>query len=227
MKKKFVLPFLAGLCLIIVTVGVVMFFGKTHKSSKITSMEYSISGFAGIEIEGAWDVVIEKSYIYGIKIQISESDMKDLVVEKKENVLDIAINKSFFSFDDSTYKKTISITMPQLKYIGSSGSSRIMVKGFESEELKIRNAGSGIVIGEKSRIDKLLTYIAGSADIDFFEAEVKNANVDILGSGKLRLNMTGGDLTGTINGSSDIIYRGTVKIMNIHELGSSSVKKVQ
>ena len=117
------------------------------------------------------------------------------------------------------------ITLPLLEKLAATGNSRIYISDFDCENLILDFKGSGRVIGENNVIENLELECDGSVDVDFSGSNISNAVVDLVGSSKTELTMTGGELTGSLTGSASVVYSGDVATQSISTYGGSSARK--
>jgi hypothetical protein len=61
--------------------------------------------------------------------------------------------------------------------------------------------------------------------IDAETLSVRDARVELNGAGSVSLNMTGGELDGSLNGAATLFYSGIVSSESVLTTGVSSVKR--
>jgi hypothetical protein len=232
MKKynKILLYFFAGTSAIIfiaIFVIAITSSGKISKNNKMIEMEYKISGFSGISVSGEWKVFVEKGNDYNVNVKVAEDELQYLVVENKDNILSVKRKRAFMDFEDKTYEKIITVTMPELKLADMAGNVNVLFKNFNSEELKLSLSGNCKVAGTENTIGRLFIDISGNSYVNLIRSETKDSDVRISGNGSVKLNMAGGNLTGSISGNGEIVYKGTVEKMSVHQAGNSTIKKEQ
>ena len=106
-----------------------------------------------------------------------------------------------------------------------SGSGDLNVKEFTADNMEVRAVGSGSVRASNSRVQQLDLGMNGSGSVDFEDLLAVNARVNLVGAGDVLLTMDGGRLEGTLNGSGEIEWYGTVSEESIEKNGAGRVKR--
>ena len=106
-----------------------------------------------------------------------------------------------------------------------SGSGDLRLEGFTADNMEVRVDGSGSVRASNSRVQQLDVGMNGSGSVDFKDLRAVNARVDLVGAGDISLTMDGGRLEGTLKGSGQIEWYGTVSEESIEKSGTAKVKR--
>ncbi len=106
-----------------------------------------------------------------------------------------------------------------------NGSGDLRLEEFTADNMEVRVDGSGSVRASNSRVQQIDVGMNGSGTVNFKDLLAVNARVDLVGSGDISLTMDGGRLEGTLNGSGEIEWYGTVSEESIEKSGSGRVKR--
>ena len=106
-----------------------------------------------------------------------------------------------------------------------SGSGNLRLEEFTADNMEVRVNGSGSVRASNSRVQQLDVGMNGSGSVDFKDLLAVNARVDLVGAGNTSLTMDGGRLEGTLRGSGNIEWYGTVSKESIEISGTGEVKR--
>ena len=185
--------------------------------------ELSITDFTGIKLN------------IDAQVYISQGEVQEVLVKGQENIIDELETKVRndiweIEFDDCVENSDvlrIFITTPSLDFISNSSSGKIQSEDIlKMDNLEIRNNGSGDtelsleaaiihirntgsgkieIEGVAATLD---VDIKGSGDIEAFDLLVKDAQVEIDGSGDAQVHVTD-FLEIKIDGSGDVYYKGS------------------
>jgi len=103
-----------------------------------------------------------------------------------------------------------------------SGSGDIDLK-VNTQQMRANIDGSGRISAEGTADDARIS-INGSGDFDGRDCAMQKADVNISGSGDISVNVAS-ELTGSVNGSGDVIYTGDPATVSISDNGSGDVIK--
>jgi hypothetical protein len=209
-------------------------------SGPIETQERTVGSFTKVRTEGDIDVIISQNALQKIVVSDYSNLINDIetIVVGDELFIRYRNNKSV-----SNSKSKVTITMPTLNAVYTSGSADINVNGafVVANTFAATTRGSGdIVLNAITAID-FNVIVVGSGDVSVTNSTTKNTNINIDGSGDVNAfglqadNATvevrgSGDaevsayilLNAIIRGSSDIYYRGN-PIINKTITGSGSV----
>jgi hypothetical protein len=116
--------------------------------------------------------------------------------------------------------------MPALEGVDLSGASELALSGFSGTKLDITASGATEIDASGGSYRDLTLIVSGAGNVDLSEIVVDDARVVLSGAGDIKLNMNGGELSGTVSGAGHIRYRGTVREENVVTSGFSSVDAV-
>ncbi|MBC8401272.1 MAG: DUF2807 domain-containing protein [Candidatus Marinimicrobia bacterium] len=189
---------------------------------EIVIEDLPLADFTNLKFRGAWHIAIEQGSEYKVRIEGPEYLVKRIRINQTGQDLYLRENRLHRSGGS---KLEAEITLPLLEKLAATGNSRIYISDFDCENLILDFKGSGRVIGENNVIENLELECDGSVDVDFSGSNISNAVVDLVGSSKTELTMTGGELTGSLTGSASVVYSGDVATQSISTYGGSSVRK--
>jgi hypothetical protein len=211
-------------------------------SGPIEMQERTVSSFTKVRTEGDIDVIISQAAMQKVVVSDYSNLINDIetIVVGDELFIRYRNNKNV-----SNSKSKVTITMPTLNAVYTSGSADINVNGTfaVANTFAATTRGSGdIVLNAITAIDFNI-IVVGSGDVSVTNSTTKNTNINIDGSGDVNAfglqadNATvevrgSGDaevsaailLNAIIRGSSDIYYRGNPTV-NKTITGSGSVIK--
>ena len=193
MKIRLLLPMLGGLLL------------TAMASSAQTTR--NLSSFDKVAISGGFDaVMLQEGSSESVSLEVSGTDVDNIVTEVKGNTLEIGMKKGNYK----NVKARITVTYRNLREIANSGSTGIealsVIKG---DMFKIASSGSGDFKGAfdvknlniaisgssdmtlKGEAAKQKFAISGSGDIAATELKGNEAEVAISGSGDVKLGVDG------------------------------------
>ncbi len=201
--------------------------------------EISIEHFDKIDLNGPYNVYL------------AQGEEQNVVVKTQPNLIDLIntdISRGKWKIDfkpcvQSDEEISIYITLPELTHLLINGSGSIyttqqfkanklaleingsgdMELAIEVKELQTKIKGSGNLlisgITKKHKID-----VDGSGDIDAFELESAESDININGSGDVKVDVSY-SLNAKVNGSGDVYYKGSVKEIQSKINGSGQLKQ--
>jgi hypothetical protein len=192
------------------------------------SRTYDHANFDGIEVSGQWQITLERGDAWRVAIDAPAELVDNLRVEQDGDRLELDIDgeRWFGGFGRDNAGPKATITMPALESITLSGASQVSFSGFDGESLSIASSGASEIRATTSRFDALSLELSGAGNADLDEISVTNADVSVSGAANVRLNMTGGRLTGEMSGAGNLAYRGTVSEQSIDTSGFVNVRRI-
>jgi hypothetical protein len=209
-------------------------------SGNVIRQERKVSSFNGIEVSGAFDVILIQGTSQMVVIEADDNLMdlistevrgNTLVVENKKPIQHSKSMKVFVTFTELR-KVDLSgavdiesqgkLTLPEL-LISSSGASDAKLD-MAVQKLSIDCSG-----GSKLNLTGSATDVnvdgSGAVDLFAFDLLAENYRLSISGAGKAEINVSK-DLNVNISGAANVRYKGNPS-KNIQDIsGAGSVKKV-
>lgn len=119
----------------------------------------------------------------------------------------------------------IRLTVKSLNAITIKGSGDVLGDELKGDKLDIAIAGSGDVKFKSILVDKFRIGIKGSGDVTIDNLESKSVDTSIHGSGDIRLaKVQAGAVAISIKGSGDVYAAGTADKVDIEIMGSGDVR---
>ena len=173
-----------------------------------------------LRIEGSWDVVV---------VGTDDGDGAQLVVDGRagdgfaEAVERDGTTVTLTDWGIGGRRRAV-LTGGGLSVVEIEGAANIRLDGGTYPDLALRIDGVGRVDAEDMVVDRLDVETDGAARVDFSAATVGDARVNIDGAALVELTMSGGTLTGTIDGAGRVRYEGTVSVQEVEIDGIGSVE---
>ena len=196
-------------------------------SGERTTDAYDYTDFDGVDVDGPWQVTIERGDTWRVSVEVPEELVDQVRVERDGDALELDYEGVWWAADFGGEGRTLqaTITMPALEMLDVSGPARLMFSGFEGSHLTLDLSGAVELRGATSRFDALTLDLSGAGSVDFADVPVTDANVDISGAANVTLRMAGGRLVGDLSGASSLEYYGTVSEESIDRAGVVSIRR--
>lgn len=198
-------------------------FGCVDDEGPAVSETLDLSGFDGVVLRISADVEVTQGPVFSVRAEGKANVIDELELDVRNGVWDI-------EFDDCVRDQgqlKIFITMPDVRMLKVSGSGSIIstnqlqtadveleISGsgeldvaLQSDDVTARISGSGDMRLE-GLADELDIRISGSGEIFAFGLPVREANVEISGSGDAEVTANE-RLRVRISGSGDVFYKGS------------------
>ena len=195
------------------------FWGTTIRGSgSYTASERQVSSFDAIELSGGMQLDIVVGEEASVIIHADENLHDYITTTVKNNVLVIDFEESVSTSNELRAE----ISMPSLRSIEVSGSSKLELSGLQEPSLELDFSGSvsGNLSGE---VERLSIDIAGSSNLNCYDLQAEDVEIDIAGSGKIRTSVKS-TLNVDVAGSAVVLYRGQPSV-SIDQAGSARVER--
>ena len=230
--RKSQLAVLAALGLVVVVMlGLGVWFRLTadpapELSGQRTSRSYDLTDFDRIDVEGQWQITIERGDAWSVAVETPVEILDNVTVERDGDELSIGYRGGWCGNcfrDGNTLKATI--TMPDIESLDLSGATQLSFSGFDGGSLSLDVSGAVALTGASSRFDTLSLDLSGAGSVDFSDVRVTDANVDISGASNVKMQMAGGRLTGDMSGTANLEYSGMVSEERVEKSGFVNVRR--
>lgn len=201
--------------------------------------------FDHISIVGSYRVLVRQGSSYSVKAAGGGRALRDIKIEREGNELIIRPrNRDLFdSRRGGADKVLITIETPELNDLELVGGTRAEVRGFNSGNLRIEQAGGsqlrlngnfqelrlelagGCRTTLQGSADKLNVDGAGACEVAAAQFTARQADIDVVGGSKVRVRVTE-DLKADAVGASVIEYSGNPGTVRRDATGASSVRAV-
>jgi hypothetical protein len=212
-------------------------FGVEGDGNRVTETR-RVREVSRIANDSQFDVDISQGDKFEVRVRIDSNLQR--YVETRVQGDTLVIDSDAWTVDERPGPHVL-ITMPRLDSIGNDGSGDVFAAWFEhDDDVHLQLSGSGDLAFEGS-VPRITADVAGSGDLhlsgntEFAELTIEgsgdiNANdlvaagaeVNIEGSGNLRVTVDG-PVDARIDGSGDVDLSGAVQRGRFHESGSGSI----
>ncbi len=209
-------------------------------SGNVIREERKVSSFNGIEVSGAFDIMLTQGTSNSVIVEADDNLMNLIRTEVRGNIL-VIDNKKPIAHSKSL---KVCITFTDLKSIDVSGAvnlesqgkltlSDLVISGsgasdgkleLDVQKLKIDCSGGSKLKLEGSAKD-VDVDASGAVDLFAFDFPAENYKLDISGAGKAEINVSK-ELNVDISGAATVRYKGN-PVKNVQDIsGAGSIKKV-
>lgn len=210
-------------------------------NGKITTKNYDLKGFHGIDIGGSKKIFLKQDSAFSVKIETDENLFDYLNVRVDNGQLKVSSkNSSWLSPSDEI---KIFISMPSINEIDVNGASSIStenrISGNEKIIVKLGGASEGTlefrapVLDLKSTGASTLTVsgetrdvksnASGASTINSFDLKSENSDVKATGASSIDL-FASVSLNANASGASNVNYKGNPSVKQ-NSSGASEIKK--
>jgi len=202
--------------------------------------------FDGITIEDALSATVSVSPGAPVSVRISgyENLLPLIKTEVKGNELRVYVSETYdLENDDSLH---ISITVPRLKRIASSGASHIDIPAtLRTDELEVKASGASEIMLSDVQVARLKAEVSGASLLTLGAGSISKLEASVSGSSKLaacgvqaadaRLDVSGASganvnaiqtLQAEASGASVVTYKGTPQVKS-ETSGAGSVSRAE
>ncbi len=201
--------------------------------------------FDHVSIVGGYRVLVRQGSSYSVKAAGGGRALRDIKIEREGNELIIRPrNRDLFDSRRSGADKVlITIETPELNNLELVGGTRAEVRGFNSGNLRVEQAGGsqlrldgnlqelrlelagGCRTALQGSADKLSVDGAGACEVAAAQFTARQADIDVVGGSKVRVRVTE-DLKADAVGASVVEYSGNPGTVRRDATGASSVRAV-
>ncbi|MCX6305770.1 MAG: DUF2807 domain-containing protein [Bacteroidetes bacterium] len=215
--------------------------GGAHGDGNILKEVRKVSGFDGIEVSGAFDIILKQGTTEEVTVESDANLLPIIRTEVVGGTLKIETKKPIHHV---TVMK-VYITVKDLKRIDVSGAVDIATDGRISvpelnieasgatdskmeiavQRLKLDCSGASKIKFSGSATDVNME-LSGASDIFGYDMLVENYDIDISGAGNAQVNVSK-KLHAEISGAGSVKYKGSPTDIDQSVSGAGSIKKVQ
>lgn len=167
------------------------------------SKSFEIKDFDGLRVSIPANIVIRESDTYLVKIDATEREFENLVVEKTSgDILRIYSERDRWRWNGwkNENKTSIVIEMPNINILQASAASNTDIEFSSIEDLTIRLSGASD-LDLNSDVSNLIANVSGASDVDI-DGKVKSSNFKISGASDVDIEGTGENLVLRASGAS-------------------------
>lgn len=181
-----------------------------------------IDDFDSVVVKGAWKVRIYQSQDIGVEVNYPSSMANQLLAESKGSQLILGAQDWHAGNGDDLIAY---IYMPSLTELRIDGAADASFQGFNENEMNVFLDGAAQIKGYDSEVKDLNVRLQGIGQIDLEGVQAVNAKVNLEGAGEIKLDMNGGELTGSLEGLGHVSYSGFVSVEEVEVEGLGKVEQ--
>jgi hypothetical protein len=181
-----------------------------------------VATFTSIATEGAFEIEVACQKPQSVEVEGDDNLLPLITTEVSNNVLHIRSNRSY-SVNDPV---KVTISVPNLEGISSSGAGKLNVAGIKNEKFEIdANGATNIRLAGETKFLDIDTNGAGK--IDAHKLRAAQVIVEAKGVARVDVNVTE-QLKVTVSGPSHVTYEGDpVLTESVHGPGSVEKKEAE
>lgn len=208
-------------------------------SGNIVTIEENFTDFTALDINHAFNVMVQQGDEYSVIIRVDDNFVDDLDIKVQGDVLKIGFKSTFNTrLKDATFEADI--TMPELSAIDVSSASRAEITGFSSSapfRANVSSAGSlrGDIDAGDTTLDasgastvdlsgsgaNLMVQATGASNVDLSDFPVGDATVNAADASRVTVNVNG-TLDVDASSASTVMYLGNPSMGSIDLSGAAS-----
>ena len=175
----------------------------SYNNYQTYTKSFEIKDFDGLRVSIPANIVIRESDTYLVKIDATEREFENLVVEKTSgDILRIYSERDRWRWNEwkNENKTSIVIEMPNINILQASAASNTDIEFSSIEDLTIRLSGASD-LDLNSDVSNLIANVSGASDVDI-DGKVKSSNFKISGASDVDIEGTGENLVLRASGAS-------------------------
>lgn len=175
----------------------------SYENYQTYSKSFEIKDFDGLRVSIPANIVIRESDTYLVKIDATEKEFENLVVEKTSgDILRIYSERDRWRWNEwkNENKTSIVIEMPNINILQASAASNTDIEFSSIEDLTIRLSGASD-LDLNSDVSNLIAHVSGASDVEI-DGKVKNSNFKISGASQVDVEGSGEILELRVSGAS-------------------------
>jgi hypothetical protein len=192
---------------------------RIRGNGSIKTETRDVAAFEAVACDGGYEVQIDCQQKQSLTIETDENLLPLVKTEVHNNKLRVFTKGILFP----TNRIRIAISIPNIKEFTTNGSADGDINNINNNGLEIGIQGSGkLRMNGKSGTVKITA--SGSSKIDATSLVSENSDIQINGSGNIRVYATN-SIDVQINGSGTVKYKGEPKTVNQQINGSGRIVK--
>jgi len=210
-------------------------------SANLTTKDYAVSDFSGVNISSAFKVEIRKADTFAVTVTTDDNILDKVEVKTSADTLTIGLKPGHGLIDSTTLQALV--TMPTLRHLSASGASHAVLEGFTSpQNLVLDLSGASSVSGEMAVLEMLMdvsgastvalsgstvtlsAQLSGVSHLRLEDLKLVDANINMAGASDATITMTG-RLDADLSGASKLYYGGAPTLGDIQTSGLSKVER--
>jgi hypothetical protein len=204
----------------------------------------NVHGFHGIQVSNAIDIYINQGNEEVVAVSAKDIEYRDRIrTEVVDGILKIWYDHKSMFWESGHKKLKAYISFKTLDKLSASGASDVYVDGaINGNSLDIHLSGAsdfkGSVKVNELNIDQsgasdctingtantLKVRSSGASDVKGYDLVIENCSAHASGASDIKITVNK-ELNVSASGASDIYYKGTAVIRDLHTSGASSVSR--
>lgn len=198
--------------------------GPPASVGPITTRDFALTGFTGIDVAGPDDVTVRRGDAFSISARGRQEALDRLEINLDGSTLVVGRKRTGFSFSSSDEDDVdIAITMPRLNAVRLTGSGTIDADRVDGDAVEAVVTGSGDLKVAKLTGKRADITVSGSGDIEIGGGTIGSGELSVTGSGDIDADgLVATTLEVSVAGSGNVDAQATGKA-DIRILGSGDV----
>ncbi|MCX6235739.1 MAG: DUF2807 domain-containing protein [Bacteroidetes bacterium] len=211
-----------------------------HGNGKVVTEERSVDSFTGIDIGGAFQVVLKQGDREALTIETDENLLQYITTEVKDGILIISTEKDCIRFEKLKAYITFK-TLESMEFSGAvelwsenslnfndlsidaSGASEIeMNLTAQKIEMELSGASELTLSG---KVNEAIVEASGATEISAENLEIAICRMSMSGAGDARIYVTK-ELDVEVSGAGTVRYRGEPEKVNTQVSGAGDIEKI-
>jgi hypothetical protein len=199
--------------------------GAAAHVGPITTQNYALTGFTGVEVAGPDDVTIRQGASFSVTARGRKETLDRLEIKLDGTKLVIGRKREGFSFSNHEDDDLdIAITLPKLDALRLTGSGTIDADTVDGDAVEAVVTGSGDLKVAKLTGKSAEITVSGSGDIEIGGGTIGSGELSVTGSGDIDADgLVATTLEVAVTGSGNVDAQAT-GTADIRILGSGDVK---
>ena len=191
-------------------------FGLRRVGTEPRVPAFDYQGITALEVAGPWQIEVEPG-TGPLEIDVPRGvDPSDLIDREGDRLI-LRAPRGFTRAEAVVY-------VQDLQELTLSGAVQVELGALEVDELALQLDGVVAVEADGLRARRLQLDAAGGSRVDFEDAEVVDAELNVDGATRIELTMSGGTLSGQLNGAGSLEVGGQVGQREISTSGAFRVE---
>lgn len=229
MKSKLTITAIVALIIsvILITSGVVLelMTRPTSESNQVTETR-NLAAFSRVQFDGIGDLEIRKGDKESLEIKASESQVKNVSTEVRDNTLYVSNEKKLQLISiGSNPKIKFILTAKDLDYINFRGTGSLVASDFKAERFEILTSGTSSTDINSIDANSVSISSTGNGDIKVNSIKAKNVDINSNGTGSSTFKNIESDKVSLVGrGTGDIELAGKTKDFQVNLLSTGNLR---
>ena len=177
----------------------------SEKSEKSYRMMHT-RGVTSLSLKGIWHIEVYRSDDETITVTGPRDLLETLWIKQQNNFIALHMERR----QHDKRRLHLKMAMPEIHRLQTRGISDGSISGFDLQSLILDFEGITSVNGTDGRTRQLTVSGKGVSNLDFKQFPAHDVSLECKGTLNIGLTMTGGELTGNIEGVGKVEYQGGI-----------------